>query len=77
MLIVISSPILMLVDPALIAAPLSKEGSSSGTNAAAPSTISQEGDFTAQAPLQIPRTLESNDFVNLLAFYEVTFITSR
>lgn len=29
-----------------------------------------------QAPLQIPRTLQSTDLVNSLAFYEVTFITS-
>jgi hypothetical protein len=43
---------------------------------AAPSTISQSGNFTAQAPLQIPRTLQSTDLVNSLAFYEVTFITS-
>jgi hypothetical protein len=31
---------------------------------------------TIQAPLQIPRTLQSTDLVNSLAFYEVTFITS-
>jgi hypothetical protein len=68
-----SFPVVMLVNPALIAASLSKESSSTD---AAPSTISQEGDFTTQAPLQIPRTLQSNDLVNSLAFYEVTFITS-
>jgi hypothetical protein len=72
-LMVISSPTVMLVNPAVIAAPLSKE---SGGADATPSTISQEGDFTAQAPLQIPRTLQSTDLVNSLAFYEVTFITS-
>jgi hypothetical protein len=30
----------------------------------------------SQAPLQIPRTLQSNDLVNSLAIYEITFITS-
>jgi hypothetical protein len=67
-----SSPVVMLVNPPLIAAPFS---STEGSNLA-PSTISQEGDFTTQAPLQIPRTLQSTDLVNSLAFYEVTFITS-
>jgi hypothetical protein len=37
---------------------------------------SQSSTPTIQAPLQIPRTLQSNDLVNSLAFYEVTFITS-
>jgi hypothetical protein len=67
----------MLVNPTLIAGPLSKESGSSRDEA--PSTISQdgkEGDFTTQAALQIPRTLQSTDLVNSLAFYEVTFITS-
>jgi hypothetical protein len=34
------------------------------------------GTPTIQTPLQIPRTLQSTDLVNSLAFYEVTFITS-
>ncbi|MGI0043443.1 MAG: hypothetical protein ACRD47_07010 [Nitrososphaeraceae archaeon] len=41
-----------------------------------PSTMGLDGDFSAQAALQIPRTLQSADIVNSLAFYEVTFITS-
>jgi hypothetical protein len=70
---VMSSPIVMLVNPALIAAPYSTDD-----NTLAPSMISQDGggDVTIQAPLQIPRTLQSTDLVNSLAFYEVTFITS-
>jgi hypothetical protein len=37
---------------------------------------SNDKKFSTQAALQIPRTLQSNDLVNSLAFYEVTFITS-
>jgi hypothetical protein len=59
-------PITMLPNLVLVAS----------SSPSAPSTISQSGDFTAQAPLQIPRTLQSTDLVNSLAFYEVTFITS-
>jgi hypothetical protein len=39
-------------------------------------TVSSPSTPTIQAPLQIPRTLQSTDLVNSLAFYEVTFITS-
>jgi hypothetical protein len=51
---------------------------SSTTPTTTTSPVSSQGNdsFTAQAPLQIPRTLQSNDLVNSLAFYEVTFITS-
>jgi hypothetical protein len=41
-----------------------------------PSVSSPATTPTIQAPLQIPRTLQSTDLVNSLAFYEVTFITS-
>ncbi|MGI0043558.1 MAG: hypothetical protein ACRD47_07590 [Nitrososphaeraceae archaeon] len=56
----------------------SSQSSDPAPTPTAPSTISQDGggDVTIQAPLQIPRTLQSNDLVNSLAFYEVTFITS-
>jgi hypothetical protein len=70
-LMVILSPTVMLVNTSLIAAPSSTDGSTP-----APSTISQGGDFGTEAALQIPRTLQSTDLVNSLAFYEVTFITS-
>jgi hypothetical protein len=72
-----SSPLLILDSPALASTSLSSPRSSTGPNeSGGPSTISQGGDFTAQAPLQIPRTLQSTDLVNSLAFYEVTFITA-
>jgi hypothetical protein len=41
-----------------------------------PSASTSSATPTIQAPLQIPRTLQSTDLVNSLAFYEVTFITS-
>jgi hypothetical protein len=81
-LMVISSPIVMLVNPqqqvlanphvtdsssSHATLPMSEESSPSMSSLASPAI---------QAPLQIPRTLQSNDLVNSLAFYEVTFITS-
>jgi hypothetical protein len=39
-------------------------------------STSTSGTPSTQAALQIPRTLQSTDLVNSLAFYEVTFITS-
>jgi hypothetical protein len=78
-LTVVSSPFLIVANNPLLASTSSSPPSTSSTSPselAAPSTISQSGDFTAQAPLQIPRTLQSTDLVNSLAFYEVTFITS-
>jgi hypothetical protein len=75
---VVSSPFLILANSPLLASTSSPASTSStgSSELAAPSTISQGRDFTAQAPLQIPRTLQSTDLVNSLAFYEVTFITS-
>jgi hypothetical protein len=52
--------------------PMSEEHSSPSVSSPAATTTTP----TIQAPLQIPRTLQSNDLVNSLAFYEVTFITS-
>jgi hypothetical protein len=89
-LIVISSPFLVL-NPVLISAKSNNVDTSSQhsafsledtpsaplTSSAPPTKVSpMDSDFTTQAPLQIPRTLQSNDLVNSLAFYEVTFITS-
>jgi hypothetical protein len=51
----------------------SSDASNTAT-ASLPSTA--VGTPTIQAPLQIPRTLQSTDLVNSFAFYEVTFITS-
>jgi hypothetical protein len=76
-LAVISSSPVIVFDNLGLARP--SPSSSSQSNApTAPSTISQDGggDVSIQAPLQIPRTLQSTDLVNSLAFYEVTFITS-
>src|SRR5688572_21748906 len=87
----ISSPILLFLDPVLISAKsnhidtssqhsaFSLEDTSSAPrmSSSVPANVSpMDSDFTTQAPLQIPRTLQSTDLVNSLAFYEVTFITS-
>jgi hypothetical protein len=68
--------VLIIVSTSLLPATVLPSPVLAATAPSAPSTISQSGDFTAQAPLQIPRTLQSTDLVNSLAFYEVTFITS-
>jgi hypothetical protein len=76
--IVVSSPIIIF-NPALAVTASPTPLPTVSTIPSAPSTIGQdgkEGDFTTQAALQIPRTLQSTDLVNSLAFYEVTFITS-
>jgi hypothetical protein len=77
-LAVISSSPVIVFDNLGLARPSPSSLQSSDPVPTAPSTISQDGggDVTIQAPLQIPRTLQSNDLVNSLAFYEVTFITS-
>ncbi|MGI0043277.1 MAG: hypothetical protein ACRD47_06165, partial [Nitrososphaeraceae archaeon] len=54
-------------------ATLSTPDEHSSPSVSSPSAASSP---TIQAPLQIPRTLQSTDLVNSLAFYEVTFITS-
>jgi hypothetical protein len=75
-LVVISSSPVIVFDNLGLARP--SPSSSQSNTPTAPSTISQDGggDVSIQAPLQIPRTLQSTDLVNSLAFYEVTFITS-
>jgi hypothetical protein len=52
---------------------MSEEHSSPSVSSPSAATITTP---TIQAPLQIPRTLQSTDLVNSLAFYEVTFIIS-
>jgi hypothetical protein len=78
-LTVLSSSFIVIIDNPALASTLPQSPSSSGpTELEVPSTISQDGggDFTAQAPLQIPRTFQSTDIVNSVGIYEVTFITS-
>jgi hypothetical protein len=80
-LVVISSPIVVFFNPMDTLA-YSSVTDTSGSHATMPTgeissrSISSPGSPTIQAPLQIPRTLQSNDLINSLAFYEVTFITS-
>jgi hypothetical protein len=83
---VISSPVVLLFSPSNALAnssvtdtsshhatlPMTDEHSSPSVSSPAATTTTP----TIQAPLQIPRTLQSTDLVNSLAFYEVTFITS-
>jgi hypothetical protein len=74
-LMVISSPVVMLVNPALLAA--SSPGGGYDVTTYAPSTISQGGsDFTAQAALLGPATFRSTDLVSSTAIYEIQFITT-
>jgi hypothetical protein len=71
-LMVMSSPIVMLVNPALIAAPYSTDG-----NTLAPSTIGQGGsDFTTQAALSSLSARPTNNIVNTNSFYDVVFLTA-
>jgi hypothetical protein len=65
-LMVISSPIVMIVNPAFAAksSPSSDDG-----NTLAPSTIGQDGgDFTAQAPLSSLTARPTNNIVNTNSF---------
>jgi hypothetical protein len=78
---VISSPVVMLVNPVLPATAAAPASPLPTINSipSAPSTIGQdgkEGDFTTQAALQIPRAFQSTDIVSSTGIYEVTFITS-
>ena len=70
-LMVVSSPIFILVNPASAAAPsFSTDGSTSG-----PSTIGQDGsDFTIQA-LSSLSARPTNNIVNTNSFYDVVFLT--
>ena len=73
-LMVISSPIVMIVNPAFAAksSPSSDDG-----NTLAPSTIGQDGgDFTAQAPLSSLTARPTNNIVNTNSFYDVVFLTA-
>src|ERR687892_171926 len=73
-LMVISSPIVMIVNPAFAAksSPSSDDG-----NTLAPSTIGQDGgDFTAQAPLSSLTARPTNNIVNTNSFYDDVFLTA-
>jgi hypothetical protein len=81
MLMVTSSPTVILLNPQDVVANqhVTDTSSSHATlpKAQDPSpSMSSLSTPTIQAPLQIPRTLQSNDLVNSFAFYEVTFITA-
>jgi hypothetical protein len=73
-LMVMSSPIVMLINPALTAAmssPLSSYG-----NPLAPSTIGQDGDFTTQAAISSLTARPTNNIVNTNSFYDIVFLTT-
>jgi hypothetical protein len=81
-IMVISSPVVILINPTLVLAYPSVTDTSSShatmpmSEDSSPSMSASVASPSIQAPLQIPRTLQSTDLVNSLAFYEVTFITS-
>ncbi|MGI0043557.1 MAG: hypothetical protein ACRD47_07585, partial [Nitrososphaeraceae archaeon] len=83
-LMIISSSVVMLSNPMHVQAYRSITNASSNSSSYATLPMSEESSPsmsslatpTTQAALQIPRTLQSNDLVNSLGFYEVTFITS-
>jgi hypothetical protein len=71
-LMVISSPVVMLVNPASAAPSSSIDASPSS-----PSTISQDGsDFTTQAALSSLSARPTNNIVNTNSFYDVVFLTA-
>jgi hypothetical protein len=71
-LMVISSPIVMFINPVLVSALPSDDGSTS-----APSTIGQDGsDFTTQAALSSLTARPTNNIVNTNSFYDVVFLTA-
>jgi hypothetical protein len=70
MLMIVSSPFAMLVNPALIAA-------SPDVSTSAPSTISQDGsDFTTQAALSGVWARQTNNIVGVQSYYDIIFVTS-
>jgi hypothetical protein len=69
--LVISSPIVMLVNPGLQAA-----SDPSDPTKSAPSTIGQGGDFTTQAALSSLSARPSNNIVNKASFYDIVFQTA-
>ena len=72
-LIVMSSPIFMLANPASStgASPYSTDGNT------LPSTLSQDGsDFTTQAALSSLTARPTNNIVNTNSFYDIVFITA-
>jgi hypothetical protein len=74
LLIVVSSPIFMLVNPGLLAASQSTNPTNTITS---PSTIGQDGsDFTTQAALSSLSARPTNNIVNTNSFYDVVFLTA-
>jgi hypothetical protein len=72
-LMVISSPVVMLANPALAA----KSSPYDDGNTLAPSTINQDGsDFTTQAALSSLTARPTNNIVNTNSFYDVVFLTA-
>jgi hypothetical protein len=72
-LMIISSPILVFVDPA----PGSAVASSDPTTITTPSTISQGGsDFTTQATVCCLTARPTNNIVNTNSFYDIVFLTA-
>jgi hypothetical protein len=75
-LVVISSPIVMLGNPTLVAAQPSG-AAADDYSAIAPSTIGQDGgDFTTQATLSSLTARPTNNIVNTNSFYDVVFLTA-
>jgi hypothetical protein len=77
-LMVISSPVVMLVNPAIAAPPSAAAGD---VTAYAPSTISQGGvtedkEFTTQAALSLARSTQTSNIVDSKAYYDISFTTS-
>jgi hypothetical protein len=74
-LMVISSPVFMLVNPATAAAPA--PSLSTDSSPSAPSTIGQDGsDFTTQAALSSLTARPTNNIVNTNSFYDVVSLTA-
>jgi hypothetical protein len=74
-LIVISSPVVMTVNPTL--AKSSSSPTSDNGNTLAPSTIGQDGDdFTIQAPLSSVTARPTNNIVTTTSFYDIVFLTA-
>jgi hypothetical protein len=70
---VVSSPIIILVNPVSAAAP----SYSTDVSPSAPSTIGQDGsDFTTQAALSSLTARPTNNIVNTNSFYDVVFLTA-
>jgi hypothetical protein len=77
-LMVISSPVVMLVNPVIAAPPSAAAGD---VTAYAPSTINQGGasedkEFTTQAALSLAKATQTSNIVDSKAYYDISFTTS-